>query len=876
MSYKPPRLAQRFFSWYCKNHLHESILGDLEEQFHQHVVRYGLRRAKWRYWMSVFQFINRFTINNRYSTSTSIFPSSAVVKNYLISSVRFYKKNKRYTFINSLGLTIGLGSFFLILLFIFREQSFDQFHPNKDDVYRINFSFRDREGNSTKLVNSPPALAPGITGKYAALQNVTRLRYVMNCLLSHGDQHFYEDHGYYADSTFLDILRFEMISGNRKTALQQPNSIVISKDLAEKYFGHADPLGYALIFNDSIPLEITGVLANVPDNSHLNFDFLISFENYTVPEGYASDLSSWGWLGFLTYVQLKPDSDPKTFESDLVQHFREINPEFPDLMRPMLQNLSDIYLGSVDISDDLASHIRSGNPFNAKALMLVGLLILIIAGFNFSNLSHAISLTRIKSAGIRKILGAGRKSIIIQLLAESMLLLGFCLVLSFATVLLLFPSIAAYMMWDYSPNLPEVLQVMVMVAGIGILIGLLSILYPALKLIQTGTIDSLKGKWSVKQGNLPSARKVFMLLQLAISVGMISATIILSRQINYLRSVDTGYNAEHVVQIQMLPELMTHHFETYKNTLMQHHPVMQVSRSERILGEPWPFSVIRKVGDDPEMNKRIFFNQTDYDYFAAMDIQLMDGREFKSDHAQDSTRSIILNQRATELLNLEDPIGQQVHFFDLDGPRTIVGVVEDFNYTSLHHEIGPAAMILPFIDLEYMYVRLRPGNPGQQIRLLTETWENLATSTPLQWQFLSDDLDRLYLTEEKLSSMIRVLVAVAVLLACLGLYGMVTFVLNRRMKEVGMRKVLGASIFSLYTLFVKTYFYLTLIAMILTLPVIHYLMLGWLDNFAYQIEIKWWVYPLAMLLLLSILLSTITWQILRAVQVNPTNLLKEE
>lgn len=876
MKKDPPRLAQRFFNWYCRNHLNESILGDLEEQFYQNQARYGYRKAKWRYWLGVFQFINRFTLKRAPSPYSNQYYSPAMIKNNIISSLRFFGKNKGFTFINIFGLTIGLSSLLLILLFVQHELSFDKFHDNKEQVFRINFSFQDNSGNITTLVNSPPALAPGIRGKFSELERSTRLRYAMNCLFSKEDLHLYEDHGYYADSLFLEILQFDLLSGDPNTALDQPNSIVITEAMALKYFNDPNPIGATLELNNSTALNITGILANIPDNSHLNFDFLISFPTYTIPDGYASDLTSWSWLGFLTYVELKPNTDPRQFEAGLKQHFRELNPEHPDVMLPIVQNLSDIYLGSSTMADDLASHIRSGNRFNVKALLTIAILILIIAGFNFSNLSHALSFNRRKTTGVRKILGANRKGILIQLLTESLLLSFLAVVLAFGLIFSLFPTISKIMMWEFNFGFSEIEAAVPALLVVGLVLGIVAGLYPAINLAKIDVIKSLKGHLNTGRPNPLQLKHILLTLQFAISIGLISATFIMTKQINHLRNTETGYSAENVVLIKMLPENMSRTFEVFKDRLEQHSSVMHVSRSERVVGDPWPFSVIRKVGEEPEMNKRIFFNQADYDYFATMDVPLSSGRSFSREYVNDPTRSVIINQQAAANLGLEDPIGQQVHFFELDGPRTIIGVVEDFNYTSLHQEIGPAAMVLPFIDLEFMYVRFSPGNPGNQVALLENTWESLSDGSPLDWKFLDTDLERLYRSEEKLSGMIQAFSLLAILLACLGLFGMLSLMVKNRVKEVGVRKVLGASVASLYVLFIKPYFFQTLLAMVIILPVVHYALNGWLQDYAYHIQISWWTYPLAALFLIGMILLTVSYQIVQAARANPTSLLRQE
>ncbi|MDW3196538.1 MAG: ABC transporter permease [Cytophagales bacterium] len=876
MKNSPPKLAQRFFSWYCRNRLHDSILGDLDEQFCQNLDKYGVQKARLYYWLGVLQFFNRFTLKRENQSTSHHSNTIPMLKNNFISSLRFLSRNKRFTAINVFGLTIGFTSILLIMLFVNHQQSFDQFHANKDQVYRVNFAFQDNAGNVTKLVNSPPALATGVWGKFPELQKISRMRYAMNSLLANGDRRFYEDHGYYADSLFLETLQFEMSAGDPGTALDNPNSIVITESLASKYFNRTDPIGRTLMFNNTTPLKVTGILADLPDNSHLDFNFLISFSTYTIPEGYASDLSSWSWLGFLTYVELSAQSDPEVFEEKLVQHFKDLNPDNPNPMLPEIQSLSDIYLGSVGMADDLASHIRSGNQFTVNALSTIAVLILIIAGFNFANLSYALSINRSKSTGIRKVLGANRRNIIAQLLTESLLLTTLCLAFSIGLTIYLFPMVSSWLDWEITPGPGEFWSVSALMIAAGMVTGLLAGIYPALALAGFDVIKSLRGAFKGGANKPWQLKNVLILLQFSISIGFITATIIITKQLNYLSSADMGYETENVVAIKMLPEDLSHHYEIFRERLLQQSTVAHVSRSERVVGDPWPWSVALPVNEDPENSKRVFFNLADYDYFKTMGIPLSEGRSFSEAHVNDPTRSMIINQKAADYLNLQDPVGKQVHFFELEGPRTIIGVVEDFNYTSLHDEIGPAVVIMPFIDMEFMYVRFESGNLQEQVAFMEGTWQQVAPGMPLDWRFLDEKLDRLYHSEEKLSEMIQVFAVLAILLACLGLYGIVAFMINTRIKEFGVRKVLGASIRSLYILFVKKYILQTVLALLIILPIVHHLLTDWLTGFAYHIQIHWTIYPAAALVMVLMILITISFRTLNAARANPTELLRTE
>ncbi|MEQ8358062.1 MAG: ABC transporter permease [Cytophagales bacterium] len=794
----------------------------------------------------------------------------------LINSWRFLIKNKGYAFINVFGLTIGLTGFLLILLFVNHELSFDSFHSNKSDVYRINFSYKDNSGNITTLVNSPPALATGVSGKFPELSKISRMRYTGNCLLSNNEIQYYEDQGYFADSLFLDILKFDLKAGNANTALDQPNSIVISENLAIKYFNDPEPIGKTLKLNNSTALKITGVLSPIPTNSHLDFDFHISFSTYTIPDGYRSDLTSWSWLGFLTYVELKPGAEPKQFEEKLAEHFRELDPDNPNPMQPIVQNLSDIYLKSNGMVDDLASHIRSGNKFSVNALMVVVILILLIAGFNFSNLTNAISISRIKSTGIQKVLGAKKRNIFGHLITESIFLTFFCLLIAIGLVFLIFPTVSTVMGWEFQLGFELIGQTTPIVILVCVIISIVSGIYPALTLAQFDIIQSLKGSFKVESRNQFQLKNVLVVIQLAISIGLIASTIIITKQIDYLQNKNTGYQSENVILIKMLPETLSQHFTLFKDQMRKNASVLGLSRSDRVVGEAWPWSIIQRTDQGPDMSKRVFFNQADYDFFKTMGIKLLAGRSFSKEYTNDPTRSIIINRQAAEYLGLDDPIGKQVHFFEMDGPRTIIGVVEDFNYESLHQKINPAVLVLPFTDQEFMYVRFAKGDVNKQIELMESTWARVTENSPMEWRFLDDKLDQLYRTEEKLSGMVQVFSVLAISLACMGLYGIVLFMVNNRKKEVGIRKVLGANIKSLYFLFVRSYFYKIVLAMVLTIPVIHYLLMNWLQEFAYQIKISWVVYPLSAILLIVLILVTITYQILKVAKVNPIALLRTE
>ncbi len=872
----PPKLAQQLFCWYCRNDLQDSILGDLDERFEEHVKKRGPLLATVYYWINVFRFVNRFTLSRpKEDFSTHAHPFW-FMRNYLTTSIRFLMRNKQFAVINILGLTIGLTSCLAILLFGLHEFSFDRFHEGHEKVFRVNMSYEDNAGNINVLVNSPPALVPGTRGLFPEVVKASRLRYTMRCLLSHGENRFYEDQGYYADSLFLEILPFKLSSGDADRALDQPNSIVITEDLALKYFDKTDVLGEVLLLNNSLSLEVTGILKPIPTNSHLDFQYLISFPTYVVPDGYASNLDSWGWLGFLTYVSLREETAGAGFQAKLNQFLDDRTPPGRKPLKSIVQNVEDIYLSSQGMTDDLASPIRFGNKQHVTALFIVALLILAIATLNFLNLTSALSINRQKTVGVRKVLGARRTAIFFQMLTESTLIALLCLVLSYALAVFFSPAVTKALGGDMTITVELVLSTIPFMLPLALMIGLISGGQPATRLSGLSITHAMKGHGEGAQMGAFGLRNVLLILQFCIAIAMICATLVLSQQTRFLQNQSLGLTKENVIVIKLLPEAMARHFATFKRQLQQNATVVSVSQSERLIGDPWPINPIRQSDQDQSQSKVLSGNLVGYDYFRTMNIKLKEGRTFSREFPSDSASAIVITEKAAEFMNLENPVGTRVHFFDLDGPRTIIGVVENFNFSSLHQEILPAVMILPFIDLEYMYIRVRPGNVAEQLHTIQQTWAGISPNSPMEFRFLDDRIHRLYESEERLTRLINGFAILAILLAVLGLYALVSYMINRRLKEVSIRQVLGAGSFRLFALLTKKYLLFILLASLVSIPFIHYLLNQWLGNFAYRIDVSWTVYGIAFLVLLTVSLVTVTLRTWRAVRTNPADILRSE
>lgn len=799
-----------------------------------------------------------------------------MIKNYFITSIRYLKRNKSYSLINIGGLAIGLTSCLMIFYFLSGELSHDNFHKDYKHIYRVNSDYFSSAGEIVHMVNTPPALAPGVRGTIPEIEKSSRLRYVNRISLRKGNKTFYEKNGFYADSVFLDIFSFSLKAGNPSTALDAPNSIVITQDMARKYFDKSEPVGQSLIMNNELPLRVTGILNPVPANSHIQFDFLISFSTYKVPPGVVADLSSWRWLGFITYVKLANGTNPANVQNKIDNLIAENTSTGQIPHKSQIQSLKNIYLGSNNLVDDLASPLKSGNESSIYSFVVIAFLILLIAGFNFFNLTTAAFVNRSKEIGIRKVLGVPKSKLVMQMLFESVILSIVSLVIAYLISFIIISDMADILGWIPVIDWNKVIYLLPVSFAITAILGILAGLYPSFYLSGIRTVSALKGRIRLGRRKGLKLRNSLIVLQFCISIGLIASTLVITSQINYMREQQLGFNRENVLTLKLLPEDMRLYYNRFKNTLLQNSNIISMSNSGRLIGTPWPINQITVDRQEQSQEKQIAGNWVGYDFLKTMGIKLKEGRTFSKEYAGDSLNAIIINEKAVEYLGLKHPIGKKVWFFSPAGPRTIIGVVKDFNFLSLHNQISPAALIIPFLSIENIYVRITPGNISKKIDIIKNSWQKVAPGVTIEINFLDEHLNQLYNNEEKLSNLIIAFSFLAVILACLGLLGLVASMVNNRIKEVGVRKVLGASISSLILIFIRQYVLIIIAAVVISFPVVQYVLNRWLENFAYRIEINWWVYAIAGLLALLPALLTVGTQVIKAATVNPVESLKYE
>ncbi|MFY0686203.1 MAG: ABC transporter permease [Cyclobacteriaceae bacterium] len=863
----PPKWADRFFLWYCTSRLSETILGDLHENYLDEVAYKGKFRADLNYWLNVLKFINRHTLKrNGHHHHTN---QTAMLKNYLLIAFRKLMRNRVYSAINIFGLAVGFASCLIISIYVWSELSYDQFHSNHQHIYRVTNTF-ERTSGQMNWARTPPALAPGIQASITGIKRVSQLRYADDHTYAVGTKIFRQGNVFYADAQFLQIFDFELKSGDPTTALSAPHSIVITEQMGTKYFGDTDPMGQLISFDGEESLVVTGVLKSLPDNSHISFDMLISFESFEVPDGYLADLNSWSWAGFHTYVELEPHVDPTFVNAQIIALYKQNFNRANIGVATTLQPLQSIYLDSGKYTNVGAS-INTGNRATIYGLSLVAALILSIASFNFMNLSTASSLTRGKEVGLRKVMGAVKSKVIWQFLIESVMVST----ISLLVALLLIGFGQQYfssLLGIQIHSIQHLIRYFPIMLGAAMVIGLLSGAYPALVLAAFNPISALKG--GLKTGQMGAyIRKGLMVIQFGISMMLIAGSIVIVTQMNFIKNKQLGFDKENVLHLKMLSEDLARHYTSLKNKFEAHPQVLNVAVSTHVFDGSSSSGPARRVGAPEDQAYQIAYYQTDYDFLKLTGVRLVSGRFFSKDFVTDSS-AMLLNESAVDIMELDQPLGARIHFAGQE--RTIIGVYEDFHFASLHSQIGPMAMLMPFASPESVLIKLAPGDMSKTLNILERDWKSIVGATPFDATFIADGIQSMYEQEEKLASLISVFSALAVVLACLGLYGLVTYAVQSKLKEVGIRKVLGSSLQGLLLLLSKQFFFLILIGVFLASPLVYLFTNQWLGNFAYRIDFQWWIVAVAGCSLLVIAIITISFQTIKAAKSNPVEVLRSE
>ena len=808
-----------------------------------------------------------------------------MIKNYFKVAFRSLWKNKGYSAINIFGLAIGLATCLLITLYVTNEFSYDRYNVKADRIYRINTDMRFG-GSNLHMVMTSDMMGQLLKKDYPEIEDYTRI-YSSDGdkLIKKGNEFINEQHTASVDSTFFNVFTLPAIAGDTRTALNDPNTVVITESTAKKYFNTTDVLGKNVEVKNNeatIPYTITAVIKDIPKDSHFNFDFMFSMKNVDY---------QWGQVtshNFITYLLLKPGSDPKVLQSKFddyidkyvisyVKQFIKINniDEFKkagNSMEYSLMPLTKIHLYS-DYAFELSP---SGNIQYVYIFSLVAIFVLIIACINFMNLSTARSANRSKEVGIRKVLGTRKQTLISQFLVESTVTAFIALLIAIAMVYLVLPlfnDVAAKSLYGKDLFGKQILPFLMLIP---LVVGLLAGSYPAFFLSRFKPIVVLKGNANTgfKKSNLRNALVIF---QFATSIILIIGTIIVYNQLHYIQTAKLGYSKDQVLVIDRAYALGDN-VNAFKNdllampgvksgTLSSYLPVSNSSRSDNTFStEP-----VMNTSNGIDMQRW----SIDYDYIKTMGMEIVKGRNFSKDFGSDSS-AILITETTAKMIGFKDPVGKALYApGNFPGPIQIIGVVKDFHFESMRQSIGPLCMILRK-STGLASFKISTTNVQGLVKQVENKWKTMAPGMPFSYRFLDDSFNEMYRSEQRAGTIAIVFAVLAVLIACLGLLGLVTYMAEQRTKEIGIRKVLGASVNNVVVMLSKDFLLLVIIASVIAFPVAWWAMHKWLQDYVYRVNISWWVFGVAAVIALLIALLTVSFQAIKAALSNPVKSLRAE
>ncbi|MCM4156706.1 ABC transporter permease [Gramella sp. AN32] len=803
-----------------------------------------------------------------------------MIKNYLKTGWRNIIKNKGTFAVNITGLALGIASCIMIMLYVSDELSYDRFNEKADEIVRVVFRANVNGEEMKEAVVMAP-VAQTLKNDLPEVIDATRLAKSFNNRLEYNGSYYGQSSLAYVDPNFFNVFTLPIIQGEQKTSLDKPNSVVISESLAKSIFGNTDPVGKTItVTNRDEQLNVSGVMKDMPKNSHFHFDLLVSTLGYE-----QAQKTTWMESDFFTYLVLKKGTAINTVETKLPaitkkcmgpQMMGAIGKSYEDFQKDnslglFLQPLTDIHLHS-DFSDSTTLE-QGGDIKYVYIFSAVALFMLIIACINFMNLATASASKRSKEVGIRKVLGSNKKQLIYQFLAEafiSTLLATFLAIALFSIALPFFNQLAGKEI-EFSSLLKPVYVLSLL--GLIILITFLAGSYPAFYLSSFNPLNALKSKFS-GSGKNSGIRSGLVIFQFVISAGLILATLVVREQMNYIQNKDIGYEKNQLLVVRntyLLKNNEDNFLDKIENdpriANMTHSAFVPAGESDNEVGG---------IFLNGEFQRRMFFYNIDENYIPTMGMELLQGRNFSEEFGDESDK-VIINEKAAEILGLgKNALGKTFQRDTNEGLRdiTIIGVIKDFNFRSLHQEIEP--LILKKNPYGGVIIRSKTADMSGIIKNLNEDWNNYYPKEALNYSVLDDSFNHTYLKERKMGTILTLFTILTIIVACLGLFGLVTFTAEQRFKEIGIRKVLGSSVSQIVTLLSKDFLKLVGISFLIAFPLSYYLMNKWLQDFAYRIEIQWWLFLLAAIITMGIAFLTIGIKSFKAASMNPIKSLKTE
>lgn len=781
-----------------------------------------------------------------------------MIKNYIKTAFRNFSRHKSSFFINVIGLSTGMACTVLILLWVNDEINFDRWHAKDDRIYRV-MEHQTYAGEIFTTSSTPGVLADAMKEEYPELEHAATMTWEMDNMFSVGDR-FFKAQGMYVGADWFHIFSFRLLHGNADDALTSPTSLAISKSLAQKLFDTEDAVGKTVLFNKKESFNVTAVFDDVPANSTIRFDYLIPFTVFAEQNQWVKE---WGNNGPRTVITLAPGTKEDEFEAKIGDFIKKRNEKSNVELFVHPFGHSYLYGRFKD------GHQDGGRIDYVRMFSIIAIFILLIACINFMNLSTARSQRRSKEVGIRKAIGASRKSLVVQFIGESILISLASLILAIGMVFLALPYFNELTDKEIILDLtnPVLLGGL---AAVTIFTGLIAGSYPALYLSGFEAVQVLKGSLRSSVGEL-IARKGLVVFQFFLSIVLIISTIVIYNQIQFTQTQNLGYEKENLIKFPIEGDLKNK-IDAFQNELRNIPNVVSVSTtSHSLLGRNSNTGGVSWEGKDPETTILFEMVGTSYDFLSTMGMEIKEGRDFSKAFGSDSTK-IIINEAAARVMQMEEPIGKKVDFWD--GNWEIIGMVKDFHFQSMHSKIEPLIFRLDPTYNWACFIRLSPVEIPETLAQIKQLYEEFNPGYTFEYQFMDEQYAQLYQSEMRVGTLSRYFASFAVIISCLGLFGLSAFTAERRTKEIGIRKVLGATVANLAVMLSKDFTQLVVISIMLAVPVAWYFMDQWLGNFIYKIDLSIWFFVAASLLALVIAWLTVSFQSVKAALANPSRSLR--
>ena len=789
-----------------------------------------------------------------------------MLKNLIKTAVRHILKHFGYSILNILGLTLGISSAIFLIIYVADEVSYDRYHEKADRIYRVSSKITEPDDQFTWIVAQIP-FGPQVVKDYPEVQSYVRFINMPRSLYKYEDKEFNEENFFFVDSTLFDIFSYRVIKGEVKSALLNPKKIVLTEKTATKYFGNTDPIGKTLTAGTDT-YEVTGVIEDIPTNSHFRFDAVAARNN--LPK----QLGSWGNFGVFTYLLFPENFDVKSFETKMQGMYEPyMKPIFGPLnikIEYILEPLTRIHLYST----------KSGEPEPTGSITyvyifaIVALFLVLIAAMNYMNLATARSTRRAREVGLRKVVGSRRGPLVMQFLSESTVFTLISLVISIILLVILLPkfNLLAGKSFDlhiiYSP------VVLLTLIGVLLVVGIVGGSYPAFFLSRFSPVTVLKGV--ITQGSAGSLfRKILVVIQFTVSVIMIVCTLVVFRQLNYLKTMDQGFDQTNVIGLQLNQE-MVRKYPVVKQALLENPNIKFVTSTNTPVGSGSGKVIFNVETDQGMAQKGVNFAVVDYDFIETLGIKIANGRGFQKDMPSDTLSGVVVNETFVNRMAWKDPIGKKVELGDANTIRArVIGVMKDYHQTGMYN--GIESLLLVYRPLNnIIYIKLSGNDTKQTIAFIETKWKEIFPDQPFNYTYLSERFGEQFQADEKRGLIFTIFTILAILIACLGLFGLASYMVEQRTKEIGIRKVFGANEGVILRLIAMDFLLLVSIGIVIAVPVSYYFMSKWLENYVYRTNISVPLLIIAALLTILITFATISYKAYQASVMNPANSLKTE